>query len=45
MAAGTAGPGRMSMSAAHEFGLPAPPPLGFPLKMTYGLGSVAYGVA
>ena len=24
---------------------PSPPPLGFPLKMTYGLGSVAYGVA
>jgi GPH family glycoside/pentoside/hexuronide:cation symporter len=24
---------------------PTPPPLGFPLKMTYGLGSVAYGVA
>ena len=25
--------------------LPNPPPLGFPLKLTYGLGSVAYGVA
>jgi GPH family glycoside/pentoside/hexuronide:cation symporter len=25
--------------------VPDPPPLGFPLKMTYGLGSVAYGVA
>lgn len=25
--------------------VPTPPPLGFPLKVTYGLGSVAYGVA
>jgi Na+/melibiose symporter-like transporter len=24
---------------------PAPPPLGFPLKISYGLGSIAYGVA
>ena len=24
---------------------PVPPPLGFPLKLTYGLGSVAFGVA
>jgi GPH family glycoside/pentoside/hexuronide:cation symporter len=25
--------------------VPMPPPLGFPLKLTYGVGSVAYGVA
>jgi glycoside/pentoside/hexuronide:cation symporter, GPH family len=26
-------------------GVPAPPPLGFPLKLSYGLGSIAYGVS
>jgi len=25
--------------------VPTPPPLGFPLKITYGLGSISYGVA
>ncbi|HEX3887143.1 MAG TPA: MFS transporter [Phenylobacterium sp.] len=25
--------------------VPAPPPLGFPLKLVYGLGSISYGVA